>query len=227
MSEHAAALPLPSGADPTTAEREASIEAARLGSLGQLVRGLAHEINNPLFGMLGLVELALGEIEPGTKQHERLLLVQQSGLEIKRITHALFEFARAEPDRVEVVPLEAVAAEMVELVRCTSAGNSIELREQYPDGPLPVWGSAARLGQVFLSLLVSARQALLEGGVVSVTLECEQDWAVASVAGVARTGPWLDASHEIARLYGGELTCLPSVGAGATFVLRLPLTEPE
>ena len=224
--QHAAAASPFFGADSATPERDALLEAGRLSAFGELVRGLAHEINNPLFGMLGLVELALGEIEPGTKQHERLLLVQQSGLEIKRITHALFEFARAEPDRVEVVPLEAVAAEMVELVRCTSAGNSIELREQYLDGALPVWGSAARLGQVFLSLLVSARQALLEG-VVTVTLERDQDWAVASVTGVARTGPWLDASHEIARLYGGELTCLPSVGAGATFVLRLPLTEPE
>src|SRR4051794_40975366 len=141
MSEHAAALPLPSGAGPTTAEREASIEAARLGSLGELVRGLAHEINNPLFGMLGLVELLLGETEPGTKAHHRLLLVQQSGLEIKRITHTVLAFARAEPGVVEVVPLEEIVAEMVELVRCTTAGNGVEIREQYPDGALLVRGS--------------------------------------------------------------------------------------
>jgi two-component system NtrC family sensor kinase len=218
MSEHAAALPLPSGADPTTAEREASIEAARLGSLGELVRGLAHESNNPRFGMLGLVELLLGETEPGTKAHQRLLLVQQSGLEIKCITHAVLAFARAEPDVVETVSLCEVAAEMVELVRCTTAGNGIEIREQYPDGPLLVRGSAARLGQVLLSLLVNAE------GVVTVRLERDGDWAV---AGVSDSGDgerlWLQASQEIARTHGGDLVSLRSVGTGATSVLRLPL----
>ena len=215
MSEHAAALPLPSGADPTTADREASIEAARLASLGALVRGLAHEINNPLFGMLGLVELLQNEIEPGTKQHDRLLLIQQSGLEIKRITHALQAFARLEAHADEVVPLEEVAAQAVELVTCASAGDGLEIRERYPAEPLHVQGSRARLAQVFLSLLVNA------SGVVEVRLERDGEWAVASVT--ARATPLgLDAATEIAHMHGGDLESLPTVG-GATYVLRLPL----
>src|SRR6266571_1737453 len=80
MSEQAAALPLPPGSELSTSDREALLEAGRLTGLGELVRGFAHEINNPLFGMLGLVELLLREIEPGTKAHEHLSLVnaQQS-----------------------------------------------------------------------------------------------------------------------------------------------------
>ena len=214
MSEHAAALPLPSGADPTTAEREASIEAARLASLGALVRGLAHEINNPLFGMLGLVELLQNEVEPGTKQHDRLLLVQQSGLEIKRITHALQAFARPEAHAGEVVPLEELAAQAVELVTLASA-EGVEIREQYPAEPLLVEGSRARLAQVFLTLLVNA------SGVVDVRLERDGEWAVASISGRG-TRHGLDAAVEIARMHGGDLESLPTVG-GATYVLRLPL----
>jgi two-component system NtrC family sensor kinase len=218
MSEHAAALPLPSGAGPSTAEREALLEAARLGSLGELVRGLSHEINNPLFGMLGLVELVLGEIEPGTKAHERLLLVQQSGLEIKRVTHALLDFARSEPGAEEAVSLEEVASQAIELLRLTTAGG-LELREHYPPEPLTVRGSRAHLGQVFLSLLVNARHA-------TVTLERDGDWALASVTNSSdRARLWLEASQEIARVYGGDLVSLPSVGAGATHVLRLPIVE--
>ena len=72
MSEQAAALPLPLGPEASTSEPEALLEAGRLTGLGELVRGFAHEINNPLFGMLGLVELLMREIEPGTKAHERL-----------------------------------------------------------------------------------------------------------------------------------------------------------
>ena len=215
MSEHAAALPLPSGADPTTADREASIEAARLASLGALVRGLAHEINNPLFGMLGLVELLQNEIEPGTKQHDRLVLIQQSGLEIKCITNALQVFARLEPHADEVVPLEEVAAQAVELVTCTSAGNGLEIRDRYPAEPLLVQGSRARFAQIFLSLLVNA------SGVVDLRLERDGEWAVASVTGRG-TPLGLDAATEIASMHGGDLESLPTVG-GATYVLRLPL----
>lgn len=241
MSEPAAALPLP---ESNTSARDALLEAGRLTGLGELVRGVAHEINNPLFGMLGLVELLLGEIEPGTKTHERLSLVQQSGLEIKRITHSLLGFARAEPDVSEIVSLQEAAEKAVELVRCTSAGKSVELREHYPDGPLLVQGSSARLSQVFLSLLVNAQQALPGGGTVTVQLERDADWAVARVtdtgAGIdsdARstlfepfattkhggTGLGLAASLEIARAHGGDLIALSSVAAGASFVLRLPI----
>jgi signal transduction histidine kinase len=248
MSEHAAALPLPWGDEPSTSEREALLEAGRLSALGELVRGFAHEINNPLFGMLGLVELLLGEVEQGTKSQERLQLVQQSGLQIKRITHTLLDFARAEPEVEGLVTLQEVAEETVELVRCTTAGKNVEVRERYRPEPLKVFGSSARLSQVFLSLLVNAYQALPTGGIVTVQLERDGDWALArftdSGAGIeadARahlfepfsttkpggTGLGLAASLEIARAHGGDLIALPSVAAGASFVLRLPIAEPE
>jgi two-component system, NtrC family, sensor kinase len=246
MSEHAAALPLRPDREPIGADREALLEAGRLTSLGELVRGVAHEINNPLFGMLGLVELLLAETEPGTKAHERLTLAQQSGLEIKRITHTLLGFARSEPDVTEVVALEEIAGDAVELIRCTSAGKSIEVRELYPVDKLLVNGSSARLGQVFLSLLVNAQQAMPTGGTLTVQLERDGDWAVARVTD---TGPGIDpaarshlfepfsttkdggtglglaASLEIARAHEGDLIALTSVAAGASFVLRLPVAE--
>jgi two-component system NtrC family sensor kinase len=246
MSEHAAALPLPSDSESTTAEREALLEAGRLSTLGELVRGFAHEINNPLFGMLGLVELLLGEVEHGTKAHERLQLVQQSGLEIKRITHALLDFARAESGPDELVSLHKVAEDTVELLRCTSAGKTIELRERYCAEPLDVVGSSARLSQAFLGLLVNAQQAVRSSGVVTLQLERDGDWAVArftdsgeGIEPAARahlfdpftttkpggTGLGLAASLEIARAHGGDLIALSAVAAGASFVLRLPIAE--
>ena len=152
MSEHAAALPVRPNGDPSSTHADALVEAGRLSALGELLRGFAHEINNPLFGMLGLVELLLTEIEPGTKAHERLTLVQQSGHEIKRITHTLLDFARAEPQAVGVVALQEVAEGAVELLRCTSAGKTIEFRERYPNEPLRVAGQPARLSQIFLSV---------------------------------------------------------------------------
>jgi signal transduction histidine kinase len=142
--------------------------------------------------------------------------------------------------------LQDVAENAVELVRCTSAGKSVELREHYPDEPLLVHGSSARLSQVFLSLLVNAQQALPTGGTVTVQLEGDGDWAVARVTDTGNgidpdarsslfepfattkhggTGLGLAASLEIARAHGGDLIALSSVAAGASFVLRLPIVE--
>jgi two-component system, NtrC family, sensor kinase len=242
MQQAAAASPF-FGADPATPETEALLEAGRLSTLGELVRGVAHEINNPLFGMLGLVDLLLADLEPGSPEYDRLLLVKQSGLEIKQLSHALLRFAQAEPDDIRVVSLHRVAEEAVELVRCTNADKSVELREDYCRELLEVRGSHARLGQVFLSLLVNAQQALPAGGMVTVRLERDGTWAVATVTdtgdGVdpsirmhlfepftttkAGTGLGLAASHQIARAHGGNLTAVSSLETGGTFVLKLPL----
>jgi two-component system NtrC family sensor kinase len=214
------------GADPATPEREALLEAGRLSSLGELVRGLAHEINNPLFGMLGLVEILLADLEPGSPEHDRLLLVRQSGLEIKQITHALLRFVRADQGDVATLSLHRIAEDAAELVRCTAADKSFELGEDFCREPLYVHGSPGQIGQVVLSLLVNAQQA---GGTATVRLERDGDWAVASVTGTGHgtTGLAFAASLEIARAHGGELSAVSAVGGGTTFVLKLPLSGEE
>jgi signal transduction histidine kinase len=58
------------------------------------VAGLVHDINNPLFAILGHVEFALREAEPGSPTEERMLIIQRTGLEIKEILRSLAEQAR-------------------------------------------------------------------------------------------------------------------------------------
>jgi signal transduction histidine kinase len=228
MQQAAAASPF-FGADSATLDHEALLEAGRLSTLGELVRGLVHEVNNPLFGMLGLVELLLADLEPGSPEHDRLLLVRQSGLEIKQITHALLRFARAETGDVTTVSLHRIVDEAVELVRCTNADKGFELREAYCREPLYVHGSSARLGQVVLTLLVTAKRAAPEGGAATVRLERDGDWALVTVTGHGHADAGLPfaASLEIVRAQGGDLSTVSTVGSGTTFVLKLPLADEE
>jgi signal transduction histidine kinase len=246
MPENAAPVRLPAP-EPDLID-EQLVQTAKLAALGELVRGAAHEINNPLFGILGLVEFLLAELEPGTKAHERARLIQDSGYDIKAIVQGLLGFARTQPGEVGRVPLQRSASAAVELLRCTSSAKTVELRENYAPEPVEVRGSAPHLAQLFLHLLLNAQQALAGGGTITVAVAREHRWALASVSD---TGPGfrpealgkafdpffttrrepvgpglgLSASRQIAREHDGDLVVLPADGRGTSVVLRLPAAE--
>lgn len=250
MPENAAPLRLPTPAPapvPETSD-EQLVQTAKLAALGALVRGAAHEINNPLFGILGLVEFLLTEVEPGSKTHERVQLIDASGHDIKQIVQVLLGFAREHPREDGVVELEQAAAVAVELLRCTNAAKTIEIHERYASEPLHVDGSSHRLAQLFLHLLLNAQEALEAGGTITIALAHEGDWALASVTDtgpglrpevLARafepffttkreplgSGLGLTAARQIAREHGGDLVVVPANGRGTSVVLRLPAVE--
>jgi signal transduction histidine kinase len=234
----------------TAAEGEAPAgnEVAGLGkaaTLGQLVPGLIHELNNPLFAILGLVELLLGEADPTSRAYQRLTLMQQSGLEIKEIVSAVRDFAREPDQEHHEFSLEDVARQALELYRLTSVARDVETAVEAEDGPLLVLANPNRVKQIFLQLLGNAYQAMPDGGSVTVRLASEGDWVEATVSdsGVGvdpelrahvfepfvttrqesgSAGLGLTLARAIAADQGGELELLPSRGTGTSFKLRLP-----
>jgi two-component system NtrC family sensor kinase len=224
------------------------LESGKLAAIGQLAAGVAHEINNPLFAILGLVEFLLKDAEPGTKSHERLVLVQQTALEIKEIVRALLDFAREPADVTTTMSVQEVAAQTVDLVRRTIAAKDIEIVERYGEEATIVSGSPNQLKQVFLNLLTNAQQAMPEGGTVTVAVERRGDLVRATVSdtgpGIPEetlalifepfysskrraggSGLGLSISRGIAQMHGGDLTTESRAGAGASFVLALPAVK--
>src|SRR4051794_23358753 len=224
--------------------------AGRQAATGELAAGAAHEINNPLFAILGLTEFLLKEAAPGSKAHERLVLIQESGLEIKEIIRALLDFARESPDERHDVALDDVARSTVALVRLTNAHKGVELVESYEDAGALVHASPNQLKQIFLNLIANARQALPDGGTVTVEVRAEGRFAVATVADdgsgiegdvlgrifepffttkrtAGGTGLGLFVSRGIAEAHGGALTAQSEAGKGARFTLRVPLCDDE
>jgi signal transduction histidine kinase len=226
-------------------EADELVSTGKLTALGSLSTSVVHEINNPLFAILGLVEFLLRDAEPGTKAHTRLELIQTTGLEIKAIARALLDFARERPGAIETVQLDEAAATVAELFRLASAAKGVEVVERLED--VRVLGRRAELRQLLLSLLLNAKQALPDGG--TVTVEVRRDGAEALIR-VADTGPGvppdlaerafeqfvttrketgalglgLTVARLIARRHGGELLLEPSE-TGASFVARLPLAR--
>jgi signal transduction histidine kinase len=226
------------------------VQSGKLAAIGELAAGVAHEINNPLFAILGLTEFLLKEAEPESKAHQRLELIQQTGLEIKEIVRALLDFARENADERHEVALDDVVRSTVDLVRRTNAHKGVELVDTYEDAGALVYASPNQLKQIFLNLIANARQAMPNGGTVTVDVRTEPGFAVARVSddgpgiepGVLNrmfepffttkrntggTGLGLSVSIGIAEAHGGTLTACSEVGHGAQFTLRVPLCDEE
>jgi two-component system, NtrC family, sensor kinase len=226
------------------------IHSGKLASIGELAAGVAHEVNNPLFAILGLVEFLLLDAEQGTKAHERLKLIQETALEIKEIVRALLDFARERSDERATISLAEVADQTVSLMRRMTAKKDVELVVDLPDAPVLVEASANQLKQIFVNLISNAQNAMPRGGTVTVTVGQDEDVAWADVrdtgSGIAAdevarifepfyttrrdkggTGLGLSVSFGIAQAHAGSLTVESTPGEGSVFRLRLPLAQAE
>ena len=201
------------------------VQAGEVVALGEIAPGAAHEINNPLFAILGLVEFLIEDAEPGTKTRERLELIQQSAAEIKEIVKAMLDVAREPAAEIGVVSVEQVVRDILVLVRRTSLLKDVEIAERYGAGSSIVAGSAAQLRHAVLSLVVGAQQAAA-GGSISVETACEDGWVTLAVAVRAPVPPGLGLAlaERVARVHGGGLS-VDVHDQGTRLVLRLPWLE--
>jgi signal transduction histidine kinase len=236
------------------------VELERLRSLGMLVSSVAHEVNNPLVYVGGSLELAVrdcqqlrdhpeayAEIAGSLERH--LAAAQQGADRIAGIVRSLLTFARPE-----------TAVEHADICRSVEAAINLalpSLRQKAKVvnrcGPLPhVRGSEAKLGQVFLNLLINAAQAIPHGSpereLVEVTGRVESDRVVIEVADTGAgidadtmpqvfepffttraheggTGLGLSISREILEGYGGSISVLSEEGRGTTVRVELPVAR--
>lgn len=213
--------------------------------LGQLARSLPHEVNNPLSGIVGMLELMLENVQPSSTEEELFGYAVAGCRQIREIMDALARVAHEEAQDDEDVRLEECIADAVQLVRLTTAAKDVEILTRIGAGSWLVRGSHVRLKQVFVALIVNAQEAMPEGGTVTVELGKEGNWIVATVtdtgpgiagplleevfepfasmrANGARAGLGLSFGRAVARVYGGDLRARNDRGPGACVELVLP-----
>ncbi|HZS24120.1 MAG TPA: histidine kinase dimerization/phospho-acceptor domain-containing protein [Gaiellaceae bacterium] len=147
-------LDLPDGRR-AAVEREL-VPLARAAALGEIAADVAHDVANPLFGAIGIVDLLRDDATPG--QTERLELLADTTAEMKRTLDVLIDFARLAGDTAERASLDDAVRSALRLLR-HGGGRMLRVEERYPDAPVQVDCPPGLLVQAMLQLLLAARSA--------------------------------------------------------------------
>lgn len=234
-----------------TLYRRAQVQG-RFVAAGELIAGIAHEVNNPLMAISAVVSNRLTEGEPIPREiREELFQVLRQTRRAGKLLTGLLRFVRPESDGLSTADLRQTMREALDLISYRFTVEEIALDEAGLAELPNVRGNPGRVEQVLVNVLSNATDALklvppprtirlfsvIEAGMVELTVEDNGPGIPAAIAtrlfhpftstkGEKGTGLGLYISREIARDAGGDLRFGRGTLGGACFVLSLPIAEP-
>jgi PAS domain S-box-containing protein len=184
-----------------TDQRRAETEAVRLSehlrvsqkieAIGRLAGGVAHDFNNILSVILGHTAFALEALEPGDPLREDLLEVEKAGRRAAALTGQLLAFGRRQVLQPRPVDLNHVVVELEKMLRRV-IGEDIQLELSLAGGLWPILADPGQLEQVIMNLVINARDAMPEGGHLS--LRTSNLWLGAASGGALPPGSYVELS---------------------------------
>ena len=222
----------------------------KMAAVGQLVSGVAHEVNNPLTAVLGFTDLLLENPEVPDKAKDDLKVVLQEAQRTKQIVQNLLSFARQMPPERHAVQVNLVVRRTLALRAYDFANHGIQIIERLDDAVPEIMADAHQLQQVFLNILNNAYDAVQgndRAGRIEIATSAANGWTEVTFRdnghGIAYperifdpffttkevgkgTGLGLSICYGIVREHGGEILCRNNgTTPGATFTVRLPIGE--
>jgi PAS domain S-box-containing protein len=222
--------------------------AERMATIGRLVSGVAHEVNNPLAAILGFTDLLIENPEIPASAHESLEIILQETQRTKNIVQDLLSFARQRPVQKEAVRLGAILRQTIKLRSYDFTSHGVEVKEDFDENLPATIGDSQQLQQVFLNIVNNAYDAIQEAGRRGmITLRTKRTGDSVEVAitdngtGISDTarifdpffttkptgkgtGLGLSICYGIVRAHGGEIQCWNNdSGEGSTFLVKLPI----
>lgn len=139
-----------------------SIRTAQLAAIGELAAGVAHEVNNPINGIINFAQLLLDDCPPNSGQAQLLNKIVNEGERIATIIYNLLSFARENDNDQALVDLNEVVRDSVSLVEHQLNSDGIEVVLHYHEPSCLIVGNFSQLQQVVLNLISNSRFALNE-----------------------------------------------------------------
>jgi PAS domain S-box-containing protein len=219
----------------------------KLSSIGLLAAGVAHEVNTPLTGVSSYTQMLLGMLSENDPKHALLQKVRTQAERATNIVNNLLNFSRTgSATEFGQLDMKRVLDDTLQLLEPQLRRSQIEIVRRYdPDAPA-VYGNAGKLQQVFTNLILNARDAIPEGGRITLATSGSEDGSITvevsdtgigiapenvakiydpfyTTKGVGRgTGLGLAVSYGIVQEHTGRISVESIPGRGTTFRITLP-----
>jgi len=221
-------------------------QSDKLSSIGLLAAGVAHEVNTPLTGISSYSQMLMQQIPENDPRHQLLEKIYRQTSRASSIVNNLLNFSRVSDARFGPVDLNRVLDDTIQLLEAQLRNTRIDVFRRYDEQLPPAPGNAPKLQQVFMNLILNARDAMPEGGCLEISTEAREDSILIrfrdngvgiSAENLTRiydpffttkqigkgTGLGLAVSYGIIQDHGGHIAVESNPGEGAIFLISLPL----
>lgn len=225
--------------------QEQLLQSEKLAAMGRLISQIAHELNNPLYGIMNTLELLKTEVPPETKRRKILEMALSETVRLTELLRKMLNFSRPDDEKRQPVDINVVLDEILLLVRKQLHENSIRISTSFAEGLEKVYASKNQLRQVFLNMISNAADAMPDGGILTIRTMSNRDHIHIEMTdtgvgireehidkifdaffttkeGVKGVGLGLSVCYGFVKEHGGDIKVSSKRGEGTTFTIIFP-----
>jgi PAS domain S-box-containing protein len=226
--------------------QEQLLQSEKLAAMGRLTSQIAHELNNPLYGIMNTLELLKTEIPADNKRRKILEMALSETIRLSDLLRKMLSFSKPDQEERHPVDINPVLDEILLLHEKQLKENDINIAATYAKELGLIKASKNQLRQVFLNMVANARDAMPNGGTLSVTTSGDHDNVLIEITDtgtgireehldkifdsffttkgeVKGVGLGLSVCYGFIEDHGGNIEVKSQVGEGTTFTISLPV----
>jgi two-component system NtrC family sensor kinase len=226
--------------------QEQLLQSEKLAAMGRLTSQIAHELNNPLYGIMNTLELLKTEISPESKRRKVLEMALSETVRLSELLRKMLSFSKPDQEEKQPVDINTVLDEILLLHEKQLQENDIKIKTNFAQSLPKIRASKNQLRQVFLNLVSNARDAMPKGGTLSVETSSGDENIEIKIAdtgvgikdehinkifdsffttkdSVKGVGLGLSVCYGFIKDHGGDVQVQSQIGTGTTFEITFPI----
>jgi PAS domain S-box-containing protein len=230
--------------------QEALLQSEKLAAMGRLTSQIAHELNNPIYGIMNTLELLKTEIPPESKRRR---ILELSLSEIQRLSEMLrnmLSFSKPEEEKRRPVKIDELIEGILLMMEKQMKESNIKVETSFDPGIPEIMASTNQMRQVMLNIFKNAKEAMPKGGTLFVRTSKEDNKILVHIKDtgigipeevrdrifeaffttkqkVKGVGLGLSVCYGIVKDHGGDIKVESQEGKGTTFAISLPIKKQE